>query len=351
MRFNIFDKKYHYLGLHINEHALKALEFSFSRTKTTIRGYTNVPMSKGLIVNDTFTSPEGLEKLIISSLHKPQYGSFSTDRVIISIPEDKSFIRVITMPLMTEAQADNAILFEAEAYIPLPMDQVYFDWQIIRKTGTNMDVLMIASPKAYVDSYMGIIEKAGLKLCGIEVEAQSVARALLGSPSPEPLLIADMDAFKTSFVMVENGVLKFTSSVPIAGNIFTERLSKALSITSMQAEQIKREYGLTNTTQYPNLRTQLMPAVEDLAAEIKNILKFHYDHSEAHIGNLIMTGGGSKLQHIAEIVEPFLEQYAPIKINVADPLQHVPRLINSPLSPYEALSFTTAIGLAMWEVE
>ncbi len=181
------------------------------------------------------------------------------------------------------------------------------------------------------------------------MEAQSVARALVPPGVTEPILIADMDAYKTAFVMVDNNVLKFTSSVPLAGNIFTERLSKALSITQMEAERIKREYGLANTPQYPNLRTQLMPGVEDLAAEIKNILKFHYDHSEAHIGQLLLTGGGAKLQHIGELIEPLLESYGPIKLTVANPLEHVPNLANSPLSPYEALSFTTAIGLALWE--
>ncbi len=63
-----------------------------------------------------------------------------------------------------------------------------------------------------------------------------------------------------------------------------------------KAEDIKRKIGLTNTVEYPNLKTQLMPCMEDLAAEIKNILKFHYDHSEVHIEQLLLTGGGAKLQ-------------------------------------------------------
>ncbi len=164
--FNIFSKKYHYIGLHINAHAFKALEFDFGRT-TTMRGFTNIPMSKGLIVNDAFTNQEGLAQLIVTSLEKPQFGSFSSNRVVISIPEDKSFIRVINMPKMGETEAENAIMFEAEAYIPLPIDQVYFDWKIIREIGESMDVLLIASPKEYVDTYLAILEKAGLKLCGI----------------------------------------------------------------------------------------------------------------------------------------------------------------------------------------
>jgi type IV pilus assembly protein PilM len=351
MHFNIFEKQYQYIGLHVNAHAMKALQFDHHGDKTSLRAYSNAPLPKGLMLNDAFTDHAKLAEFIKLSLASPQHGSFTTNRVVISIPESKSFIRVMQMPVMDETKAENAIMFEAEAYIPLPMDQVYFDWQILAKKEKTMDVLMIASPKEYVDSFMHIIEDAGLKLCGIEVEAQSVARALVPSTVEEPVLIVDMDALKTALIMVENGVLQFTSSVPVAGNNFTDRLVKALSITPAVAEKLKRDIGLANTVEYPNLKTEMLPGVEDLAAEIKNILKFHYDHSESHIGQLLLTGGGAKLKHINEALGPMLSAYDPLLITVANPLEHIPNLQQSPLTPYEALSFTTAIGLAMWGVE
>lgn len=350
MHFNILQKRHHYIGLHINNHAIKALQFEISKKSNSVKAYTNVAMPKGMIMNDDFTDQGALSDLIIRSLDKPQHGKFSTNRVVVALPESKSFVRIIPMQLMSDAEVGNAILFEAESYIPLPMDQVYFDWQIIDRKADGLDVLVIASPKAYVDKYIAILEKAGLSIAGIETEAQSVARALVPTKIKEPILIADIDAFKTALVMVQDGALQFTSSIPIAGNIFTERLAKAASIAAPEAEKIKRELGFSNTVQYPNLRLQLMPAMEDFAAEIKNILKFHYDHHETHIATLLLTGGGAKLQHIAESLEPLLSDYAPLKVTVSNPLEHIPNLDEKVLGPYEALSFVTAIGLALWEM-
>lgn len=347
---SLFQKKHHYIGLHINTHAIKALQFDVSSKRTKLRGFTNVAMPKGMMVNDDFTDQEALKDLITRSIHKPQYGGFSTNRVVVAIPESKSFVRIIPLQKMKESEIANAILFEAESYIPLPMDQVYFDWQIMRETDEGLEILVIASPKAYLDKYIAILESAHLKIAGIETESQSVARALVPYSVKEPILIADMDAYKTALVMVQEGTLQFTSSVPLAGNIFTERLSKALSITLPEAEKLKRKVGFANTVEYPNLKTQMLPALEDLAAEIKNILKFHYDHHENHIGSLILTGGGAKLQHIDEALEPMMEQYAPLKVTVVNPLEHIPNYRDDALGPYEALSFTTAIGLAMWEI-
>lgn len=351
MRLNILQKKHHYIGLHINNHAIKALQFDIARNRNSVRAFTNVPLPKGMITNDEFTDVDALAGLIERSLEKPQHGNFSTNRVIVALPESKSFVRIIPMQNMTDDEIGNAILFEAESYIPLPMDQVYYDWQILERKASGVDVLVIASPRAYVDKYITVLEKAGLKIAGIETEAQSVARALVPTKIKEPILIADIDAFKTALVMVQDGTLQFTSSIPIAGNIFTERLSKAASVAVPEAEKIKRQFGFANTVEYPNLKQQLLPAMEDLAAEIRNILKFHYDHHETHIGTLLLTGGGAKLQHIAESLEPLLEQYAPLKVLVSDPLEHIPNLHETALGPYEALSFVTAIGLALWELE
>lgn len=351
MRLNFFEKKYQYLGLHVNAHAIKAMQFYSKRGRTKMVAYANAPLPKGLMLNDAFTDQSKLSEFIRLSLASPQHGSFTTKRAVVCVPESKSFIRVMEMPVMDESKAENAIMFEAEAYIPMPMDQVYFDWQIIGKTGSNMSVLLIASPKEYVDTLMHIVEDAGLKLCGIEVEAQSVARDLVPADVEEPVMVVDMDAFKTAMIIVDHGVLQFTSSVPVAGDMFTEKMAKTLAITPAEAEKLKREVGLANTVEYPNLKTALMPAVEDIAAEIKNVLKFHYDHSDSHIEQLLITGGGAKLQHIGDVLPTLLEQYAPITVTVANPLEHIPNLEHSALTPYEALSFTTAIGLAMWGIQ
>jgi type IV pilus assembly protein PilM len=350
MRFNIFEKKNHYIGMHINSHAIKGLQFDPGSSTTSIKALANVIMPKGLIVNDDFANYDALADLIKRSLEKPTHGTFTTNRVVVALPESKSFVRIIPMQPMADHEIANAILFEAESYIPLPMDQVYFDWQVLTRKPEGVEVLVIASPKNFVDKYITILEKANLVIAGIETESQSVARALVPADTKEPILIADMDAYKTALVMVHEGSLQFTSSIPIAGNNFTEKLSKAASIGLPEAEKLKQQFGLANTTEYPNLRLQMMPIMEDLAAEIKNILKFHYDHHEEHIGSLVLTGGGAKLQHIAENLEPLLEMYAPIKVTVANPLEHVPNFKDDVLDPYQALSYTTAIGLAMWEL-
>ena len=312
-----------------------------------IVGYSNVPLPKNLIASDEILDQTALAALIEQSLLRPQFGRITTNRVVFSLPESKSFIRVIHIPEMTDEEAENAVLFEAEAYIPLPMDQVYFDWQILGRSGGRMEVLLIASPKDFVDKYISALEKANLKIVAVEVESQSVVRALVPAGSSDNLLIADLDAYKTALIMVISGHLQFTSSVPIAGNAFTERIMQALSVDQTKAEGIKKDFGIASTDEYPNLQSYLLPVVNDLSAEIKNILKFHYEHSQVPVGKLVLSGGTAKLKHLDEFLSPTLAGDQGLAVSIADPLLKLNLSAAANLTSYEALSFTTAIGLAM----
>lgn len=348
MKFlHFFEKKESFFGLHLNGTALKFIQFQTEGGKQKIVGFSNVPLPANLISNEDVIDQKGLVRLIEQSLMKSQYGKITTNRVVFSIPESKSFVRVIRMNTMSEGELENAVLFEAEAYIPLPMDQVYFDWQVLRRDLGGMDVLLIASPKEFVDKFISVLEGAGLTIAAIEVESQSVVRTLVPKDAVSNLLIADLDAYKTALVMVIRGNLQFTSSVPIAGNVFTDKIAQGLSITPDKAETIKREFGVANSESYPNMETYLLPAVNDLGAEIKNILKFHYEHSKEKVDQLVLSGGTAKLKHMDEFLVKGLSDMPEFKVKVADPWEHIPLTNPSVLSSYEALSFTTAIGLAM----
>lgn len=348
MKFlHFFEKTESFFGLHLNGTALKFIQLEPVGDKQKIVGFSNVPLPANLISNEDIVDHKGLVRLVEQSLLHPEYGKITTNRVVFSIPESKSFVRVIRMNTMSEGELENAVLFEAEAYIPLPMDQVYFDWQILRRDLGGMDVLLIASPKDFVDKYISVLEEAHLKIVAIEVESQSVVRTLVPKKATSNLLIADLDAYKTALVMVVRGNLQFTSSIPIAGNVFTDRIAQGLGVAAEKAESIKREYGVANSEAYPKMETYLLPAVNDLGAEIKNILKFHYEHSKEKVEELILSGGTAKLKHIDEFLIKGLSDMPEFKVQVADPWANISLVDNTVLNSYDALSYTNAIGLAM----
>lgn len=343
---SFFSKTIPAFGLDLSGSSLKIMQLKKTHAGTEVKSFHDTVLPKGMMASDAVSDQKTFNFLLKEALSKPQYGKIDTSYVVASLPESKSFVRVIQIPKMSEAEAESAVPFEAENFIPMPIDQVYLDWQKIGETDDKMNVLIIASPKEFVDKYLEVLEKSGLKVVAFEVESQSCRRALVPNNSSETCLLVDISDTRTGLIMVEDGDLQFTSTIPVAGNSFTESLARILGVSSVKAEEVKRKVGLSNTTEYPNIKTALLPIITSLSAEIKNILKFHSEHSTKVVNRVQLVGGSAKLKNLSEFLAPQLAESGVSQIELGNPWQNLPQVKNSALSPLDSLGFVTAIGLA-----
>lgn len=334
-------------GLDISAGSFKIMQLAKHGNSFSIKGYTDVALPKGLIVNDAVADAKTFDYMLKHALEHPQMGRIDSSYAVVSLPESKSFVRVIQIPVMSDAEADSAVPVEAESFIPMPVDQVYLDWQKLDIVGDRMNVLMIASPKDYVDKYLETLDRFGIKTVAMEVESQSCQRSVMAPGSKDTVLIVDLDAYRSSLIMIEDGNLQFTSTVPIAGNSFTESIAKILGVSFAKAEEIKKTVGISNTADYPNIKIALLPVLNSLSAEIKSILKFHNEHSGKPVSKILIAGGSAKLKNIVEFLSWDFSDFPDIKIELINPWAGIPGLQNPPLSPYDSLAVSTVAGLAV----
>lgn len=347
MKFNFLSKNLPTFGLDMSSGSIKIMQLSKHNKDYVVKGYSEVALPKGLVIADAISDEKTFDFLLKQALQKPQFGRVDTNYVVASLPESKSFVRVIQIPKMSDAEAKNAVPYEAESFIPMPIDQVYLDWQKIGEEGDKMNILMIASPREFVDRYIEILDKSGLKLVALEVESQSCHRALVPQETKETVLIVDSESTRTSLIMVEQGNLQFTSTIPIAGNNFTEAIAKNLGVASVKAEEIKRKVGFENTTEYPSIKNSLIPVLSSLSAEIKNIIKFHNEHSSFPVTKVVICGGGSKLKNLPEFLLQELSSSGISTVEIAKPWSNLGFKESPPMEELSSLSFVTVIGLAV----
>lgn len=341
----MFSGNYNSFGLDVSEGSVKLLALEKIGKEFKIVGYSHNVLPKGVILNDQIMDEKTFLYVLNEALTHPQYGHFHNKYVIASLPESKSFVRVIQVPLMSDAEIENAVPFESENFIPMPVDQVYIDWQKMSIVGDKINILIIATPKEFVEKFLTVLDKAGLKTTGLIVESQSCHKALVPLGSEETLLIVDLQAARTNLIMVENGQLQFTSSVPIAGNAFTESIARNLGISSTKAEEIKKKIGISNTSEYPNVKTALLPVLNNLSSEIKNVLRFHAEHSEKQVQKIILTGGSAKLKYIVDYLDLSLKETG-AEVLLGDPWVNIGEIKNNPLLD-DSLTFAKTIGLSL----
>ncbi len=341
-----FKNKYP-IGVDISTSSVKVFQFGPNKKGTLeIKGYSEVGLPKGVVVEEAILDTQTLSFIVRQAIDKPKYGAFSGNRIVAALPEAKSFVRVIHLPHMGDSEVDQAIPFEAESYIPVPIDQVYLDWQKLDEVNGRMEILLIATPKDTADKYLSVFDKMKFTVQALEVESQSVQRALLKKGDTESFLVADINDHKTNLVMIERGRLLFTSSIPMGGNQFSEVLAKTLGIPVEKAEKIKVDSGLNNTPENPNIKLSMLPILKNLSAEIKNVLSFQKEHFQVSIDKVILCGGGARLKGIQENLQLEFQELN-MKVELANPLASTGIEEVKMISPEESLDFTTAIGLAL----
>ncbi len=369
--FDYLNLKPEVFGLDISDLSLKIIKLKKVRRTFNLVSFGEEEISPGIIKRGVIKDEEQLSKIIKESLTKIKGEKLKTEYVAVSLPEEEAFLQVIQMPQMAVEDLKSAVIYEAENYIPLPIDQVYLDSQIIPPIQNHLDhfdVLLAALPKKIVDSYLSCFKKSGLQPIYFEIESSAIARSLIkGGATNYPALLIDLGATRTSFIVFAGKAVRFTSSIPVSSSNFTEIIAKNLGVGLTEAESLKIKYGLEEKIQLKikNEKTlrkvergkifeALVPALVDLTQQIKRHLEYYQTHAfhehlppnDKGVGKIFLCGGGANLKGLPELLA--LEFKIPVELG--NPWVNIlpeNEKSTSKLSFEESLRYTTALGLAL----
>lgn len=342
-------------GLDISNLSLKIIELEKGGEELKLSSFGEAKIPQGVIEKGEVKKVESLAQIIKKGLKKIKGKRIKTKYVVSSLPEEKSFLDVLQIPIMKEEEIEKAVRFEAENHIPLKLDEVYFDFekiQPISKREKYQEILIAATPKDIVDPYFKALVQAGLRPLALEIESLAIVRALIKKDTLSgPLLIIDFGETRTSFIIFSGRSLRFTSTIPISSQALTETISKNLKITPKKAEKLKKEEGLEGKKE---VFEAMIPALTDLSEQIKIYLKYYRSHASKNqilhngkkLERILLCGGGANLKGLIG----FLSSTLKVKVELGNPWVNIlkEKVKEVPELPFEkSLAYTTALGLAL----
>jgi type IV pilus assembly protein PilM len=348
---SIFNKKIidptpPYFGLDISELSVKVVQMTHRGGYDHIYGYASERLSQGAIRDGNFVDPNAL----IASIKRARLKSgITTKNVICSLPESKSFLRIVTIPQMTKDEVVEAIKWEIEAVIPLSIDHVYYDWQILERSVTRdksqMDVIIVAVSKKYINEYIDVLKEVGLTAYGFELESVAQATSLLRDDEKGiTTMIIDIGDKSTSFVITVDNIPVFTSSIPLSADSLTKSIEQTFGITYREAENIKITYGIGSVLKNDHVFQATNAVVENFVMEAQKSINFYLSglsYSDT-IDRIVMCGGGAKTKGLA----PYLSRRLGYNIELGNPWVNLNFKSVPPISREEAVQYSTVIGLA-----
>ncbi len=333
------------VGLDIGSKTIKIVELGKEREGWKLKasgivGHNGVMPER--IKNDKELTPLALA---IKKLHKE--AKISTKEVTISLPEAQVYTRTIKFPLLTDSEVASAVKWEAEQYIPIPLEEAVVQHQILEKredtTPPEVIVLLVASPRKLVENYQKTAQLAGLNLVSAETELMALVRSL--APADATVMIADFGARSTNIGIAKNGQLSFSRSITTAGEAFTRAVAQSLGIERQQAEEYKKTYGLSVEKLEGKVKGALDPVFTMVVDEMRKAIQFYQNEERGEAPkSLVLSGGTAGMPETVSV----LTKHLGLEVVIGNPFSKIgvdPEAAKS-LAGYAPL-YSVAVGLAM----
>lgn len=334
-------------GLEISEHSLKHLSFQGWKN-LSLKAYGNCDLKPGVISHGEITDPVALSTTLHSFL--PDVG---TPYVHVSLPEQKGYVFRMLIPKEGNLTIRDAVEFRIEENIPLPAGDIIFDCEELEYESTEHEraVNVTAFPRATVEMYYAALADAGFVPLSFEIESQAAARALLQKGDMSARMIVDFGETRTVIAVAERGIVRFTTSLELAGSSLASSLKELGRGNTTEIERLKNEEGISGASSGSKTAELLIPAVSALKDEINRHFVYWRTHGETSgtlhlpITSIILCGGNSNLKGITEYLSGGLR--TPVVLgdvwqNVFDLSLYVPEI------PYkQSLRYATVAGLAL----
>lgn len=288
-----------FLGIDIGTTALKVVELRRVNNKIELSNYGilekygHLERINDAIQTSTFKLLEESTALLLRQVLKT--AKVETVDSYMTLPGFSSFVSLIELPEMNEKDLAKAIRYQAAQYIPLALEEMTLDWQILERNSGKMNVLLMAVPNDVIKRYVKTAELSKINLKGLELETMAIAR-LFGLKEKQPAAIIDIGGRTTSISIIDNGYLRQTHNIDTAGGDLTQVIASGLGINPFRAEEIKKNTNLLNLYQGEvDLLKLLSPLLDVIKRETEKAINNYYLQSKRKVEKIILTGGGANL--------------------------------------------------------
>ncbi|OWK26766.1 MAG: hypothetical protein US76_03540 [Parcubacteria group bacterium GW2011_GWA2_38_13b] len=367
----LFNPTIEAFGIDISDLSVKIAKLSDKKGNLILTSYGRTDIPAGIIDKGKIKKADELVNLIKKSVENVEGEKLKTDFVVCSLPEQEAFIMVIQLPLLKASEIREAAKWKLEEYIPLKIEEVYFDYFVIDSTRKNLDhidVLIGALPKEIVDDYVDVLKKSGLKIKAMEIESVATSRALIEDGfSAAPVFVIDIGAQRTSFTIFSGYTPILTTSSKISNNYLLDVMASKFPVSRQEVKKMKFEAGLNDLKSGEDIATALKEPLNELVSDVLKYIEFYknyslHEHRENEcVSEIILCGGGANFSGL----DLFLAQKTGIPVKLGNPLinilkerrQGIGSVLKKsdmeipPINFNESLSYVTALGLALYGIK
>ena len=361
------------VGLDIDRGAIKAVQMSQAGGSYALQhvGYRRLPagaVAEGEVLDHDLLVHE-LKEFWASH-------SFKGKSVYLGVSNQKVVVRLLEFPRMSQDDLKDAISYEAQDHIPMPMKEAVLDYIVLGpvEEGSDLDrILIVAAQRDMVSRYSSVLRDAGLRAQGVDVKALSLVRSTLPNTLFDhegAVLLLDVSNEITNLVVTQGGNPTLIRFIPGGSGYLAQAVIESAGLSDEEAERqltnpririgpesgeepaaafLSKENDDFDPALMYDIRRGLEDAVQVLAEDVQRSVEYHYSQpGSREVKQIFISGEGALVSGL----DAYLEGLLGIKTRLGSPLQKLS--YNRSNVPDEQLGMmepvlAVALGLALEE--
>ena len=144
-------------------------------------------------------------------------------KVVAALPEDEVVSRLVRLPPLKDSEIMDALKFEAETFVPYPLDEVSIDYEVIEKDDAGrLSVFVIAAKNDLINEQVKLFKSLGLELVALESPSVAFRRLINnGVKTVERVMVLDIGRKFSDIFNINKGNVYFSRSIPVGGESLT----------------------------------------------------------------------------------------------------------------------------------
>ena len=339
------------VAVDIGSTSVRAVEVSVSKSQPTLVRFLEIALPEGAV-----SRGEVIEAHTVGAIIKRVWstGGFKSKNIVLGMGNQRVLARDLTVPRASLAQIREALPFQVQDMLPVPVGEALLDFYPISESMTDNGPvahgLLIAAIKDAVLGNVRAAQQAGLNPLNVDLIPFALCRVLISRPKlMGTTVLIDVGANAASVVIAIDGVPQFVRIIPAGGDDLTHALKLKLEVDTDTAEAVKRRLGLATQVATEQERSAVEIIYEvtgELLASLRNTISYFMNlRPQEPISRILVTGGGAQLPGFPEA----LGEMTRLPVTEADPFATI--ALSHSLDKDELhrsrTSLTVALGLAL----
>jgi type IV pilus assembly protein PilM len=303
------------IGLDIGTSGVRAAELTFGKAGITLEKFGQVALPEGAVRDGEVHDPTAVASAIKELW---SHTKFSGKDVIVGVANQKVIVRQVELPWAPLDQLKATLAYQVQDSIPMPVEHALLDFYPLEELEDDAGTrtyrgLLVAAARDMVMTQLEAIQAAGLRPTMVDLSAFAVLRSLaeadtLGLSTTGLEALVEVGARVTNIVVHEGGQPRFVRILLMGGQDITDALAERRGVAQAEAEAMKHHRGLveagSSSAEDQAVERTINIAGQAFIDQVRGSLDYFVSSSGVgQIDRIVLTGGGSRLNGLAELLQ------------------------------------------------